>query len=178
MINYFKAFTFIIIFILSFYLISTFDAKILADQSLLIKLVMAFVSGLFYTSFLTAPLSIVLFVILAQTTNIYLVTVIAGFGAVSGDLLIVKFFRMVFKTFSLVIHVGLFKNIKNKLQSYHLDIIAFFLGVIIIASPLPDELGLVLLGASRLSYFKLSILTFILNSIGILVILYTTKIIS
>ena len=175
MINLFKVSFFIIILVLSFFLVNTFDTKSLADQSLLIKLAIAFLSGLFYTSFLTAPLSVVLFVVLAQTTNIYLVTIVAGFGAVIGDLLIVKFFRMLFKAFSLVIHVGLFKKFRNKLQGYHLNIMAYLLGIIIVASPFPDELGLVLLGASKLSYFKLSVLTFILNSIGILIILYTTK---
>ena len=41
---------------------------------------------------------------------------------------------------------------------------------IIIASPLPDELGLMLLGASKLTYRQIAILTYIFNTAGILVI--------
>lgn len=178
MINFFKIIVFVIIGALSFYLISTQDIKILSDQSLVIKLALASLAGLFYTSFLAAPLSIVLFVVLASTTNIYLIALFAGFGAVLGDLMIVKFLRLIFRTFSFVVHINFFKNLKKKLQSYHLDLLSYVLGIIIVASPFPDELGLVLLGASKLSYFKLAVLTFILNSIGILIILYTTRVIS
>lgn len=178
MINLFKLFGFVVILVLSFYLVSVIDPKILSDQSLFFKLTLAFLSGLFYTSFLTSALSVVLFVVLAGTTNIYLITLFGGIGAVLGDLLIIKFFRTVFKTLSFVTHVGLFKSLKKRLQSYHLDVVAYFLGIIIIASPFPDELGLALLSVSRLSYFKLVLLTFILNSLGILAILYFVKIIS
>lgn len=160
---------------LSFYLVSTQDAAVLADHSLTVKIILAFFGGIFYTSFLTAPLSVVLLVALGLTTNIYLVAVVGGLGAVIGDLIIVKFFRTIFKAFSPVKQIHNFKSLKKTLKAFHLDTAAFILGSVIVASPFPDELGLALLGASKLSYFQLSILTFILNGIGILVILFTTK---
>lgn len=178
MINLFKIAAFLIVLIASFYLVSAQDIKVLSDQSLFTKLLLSFVSGVFYTSFLAAPLSVVLFVILAKTTSIYLIALFGGVGAVLGDLLIIKFIRIIFKTFSFVTHIGLFKNFKKKLQIYHLDLLSYVLGIIIIASPFPDELGLVLLGASKLSYFKLAILTLIFNSVGILIILLITRVVS
>lgn len=178
MINLLKITIFIIVLAVSFYWISSINPQILSDQSLSFKLIVAFISGIFYTSFLTAPLSIVLFLILSGTTNIYLLTIFGGLGAVLGDLIIIKFFRIIFKVFSFIKHINLFKNLKDRLHQLHLDLVAYLLGMIIIASPFPDELGLTLLSVSRLSYFKLALLTFILNSLGILVILYFVKIIS
>lgn len=176
MMHFLKILVFLVVLVLSFYLITVSDVKALSDQTLFIKLALASLSGLFYTSFLAAPLSIVLIIVLSQTTNIYLIALFAGFGAVLGDLMIVKFFRSVFRTFSFVVHTHFFHRVKKKLQSCHLDLLAYVLGIIIVASPFPDELGLILLGASQLSYFKLAVLTFILNSIGILLVLYTAKV--
>lgn len=178
MINLLKISAFIIILVASFFWVSSVDAQVLSDQSLSFKLILAFISGLFYTSFLTAPLSVILFILLSGTTNIYLLTLFGGLGAVLGDLVIVKFFRMIFKAFSFVVHIDLFRNLKRKLHQLHLDLLAFLLGMVIVASPFPDELGLALLSISRLSYFRLALLTFILNSLGILIILYTTRMIS
>ncbi len=170
-----KPAAFLAALILSFYIISSYDPKVLADQSLIIKLLLATLSGIFYTSFLTAPLAVILFVILAGTSNIYLITLFGGIGSVIGDLLILKFFRSIFRSFSFLRHIGSFKTVKKILKSLHLDLLGMLLGMIIIASPFPDELGLVLLGASSLSYFKLTVLTLTLNSIGILIILLTAK---
>lgn len=178
MVNLFKVTAFIAVLTTSFYLVSSIDPKILSERTLSVKLIVALMSGIFYTSFLTAPLSVVLFVILAATTNIYLLTIFGGMGAVLGDLLIIKFFRVIFKAFSFVTHTNSFKNLKKKLQQLHLDLLAHLLGMVIIISPFPDELGLVLLGASKLSYFKLAGLTFILNSVGILIILFTFRAVS
>lgn len=173
--NIFKLVVFVAILAISFYLVNSQILASFGDQSFIIKLILAVLSGIFYTSFLTAPLAVVLFVILANTLNIYLITLFGGVGSVIGDLLILKFFRSIFRSFSFLKHLGTFKSIRKILKSLHLDIIGMVLGMIIIASPFPDELGLVLLGASSLSYFKLTVLTLILNSIGILIILLTTK---
>lgn len=170
-----KLFLFIAVLIISFYLISLQELQLLSDHSLYIKIILGVLSGLFYTSFLSSPLSVVLFIILGKTTNIYLLTLFGGIGAVIGDLLIVKFFRLIFKSFSFISHLNLFKKFRLLLKKYHLDLIGFIIGIIIVISPFPDELGLALLGASKLSYFKLAILTLILNSIGIFIILYTTR---
>lgn len=173
--NFLKFAVFMTVLILSFYVISSYDPKALAGQSLGMKLLLALLSGIFYTSFLTAPLSVILFVILAATTNIYLITLFGGLGAVIGDFVIVKFFRSIFSAFSFLRHVNSFIRVKKILKSFHLDIIGLVVGIILVASPFPDELGLILLGASSLSYFKLTILSFILNSLGIFAILLTAK---
>lgn len=169
--NFLKVGFFMAILAISFYLISSQDVKLLADQTVIIKLVAAFMAGIFYTSFITAALSVVILIALGVNTNIYLVTVVAGMGAVVGDLIIVKFFRFLFRGISILTPHGFFKGLKKILKLYKLDILAWTVGSIIVASPFPDELGLILLGASKLSYFQLALLTFTLNSLGILMIL-------
>jgi hypothetical protein len=49
-------------------------------------------------------------------------------------------------------------------------------GAIIIASPLPDELGLALLGVSTLSRPQFFLLSFAMNSLGIFIILLVAQI--
>lgn len=175
MVNIFKLACFVVILAISFYLVSVLDVMFIADQTFFVKLAAAFMAGIFYTSFLTAPLSLIILIALGINTNVYLVTVVSGMGAVVGDLIIVRFFRVIFGGITKITPRGFITKIKLTLKYYHLDILAWIIGSIIVASPFPDELGLILLGASKLSYFKLAILTFILNSLGILIILLTTK---
>lgn len=133
--------------------------------------VTAFLSGLLYTSFFTAPLSILLLVSIDPNANPYFLAAVAGLGAVLGDLIIVKILRFIFTPFSFLSHQNSVKAFKKRLEKYHLNIISVLLGAIIVASPLPDELGLILLGISNLSYIKLAVLTFLLNGSGLLLII-------
>ncbi|MBI2601148.1 hypothetical protein HYW42_04285 [Candidatus Daviesbacteria bacterium] len=175
MLNFLKLFIFILIVIFSYFLIQSTDTSLLSDRSLFLKSLVALVSGVFYTSFLTSPLAVVILVVLGQTTNIFSVTLLAGIGAVAGDMLIVKSFRFIFRQLSFVSHSNSFNNLKKQFIKYHLDILSLIIGIVIVASPFPDELGLIMLGASKLSYFKLAILTFVVNSVGILIILTIVK---
>lgn len=171
MLNLLKVAAFLIILLASLQFISSYDTSILADKSLTFKISLALIGGLFYTSFLTAPAATVVLIAVGQTTNIYLVAILGGIGAVAGDLLILKFFRFLFKKFSFAVHADTFRLWKKQLHRSHLDFIGYSLGLVIIASPFPDELGLALLGTSRLSYFKIAVLTFFANSIGILAVI-------
>lgn len=141
----------------------------------MISLLIAFLSGFFYTSFFTAPLSVLLLVSLDPNLNPYFLAVVAGLGAVLGDLIIIKILRIIFIPFSFLRHQNSVKAFKKQLEKYHLNLVSIFLGAVIVASPLPDELGLILLGVSNLSYLKLAVLTFLLNSTGLLIIILTIQ---
>lgn len=171
-----KTVLFLVSLSLAFYLARSDYPQLLIDKELLIdkvlpfKLIGAAVAGVMYTSFLTAPLSVVALYLLSQRVDPVLLGLVAGAGAMLGDILIVQFFRQVLRGFSAARHTSLFKWIKKEFKALHLDILAILLGVIIVASPFPDELGLILLGASKLSLGKLMILTYILNTVGIFTI--------
>lgn len=134
-------------------------------------MILVFIAGLFYTSFLTVPFSLVGFYILSQHVDILPVVLLGGLGAMFGDLFIVNVFRNLFSSFtSRKTLAPFFKRLSKVLHKWHLDFVAILIGSVIIASPLPDELGLILIGASGLSYPKLMALSFVLNSIGIFII--------
>ncbi|MCC7436766.1 hypothetical protein IT402_02755, partial [Candidatus Nomurabacteria bacterium] len=49
------------------------------------------------------------------------------------------------------------------------------IGAIIIASPLPDEIGVGLIGISKMKNWQFLVLSFVLNSLGILLIVTLAK---
>src|SRR3989344_2561742 len=132
----------------------------------------AFISGILFVSIFTvAPAAVVLF-FLAETLNPLLVAICAGAGAVIGDYLIFRFLRdMVFDELnSLFLSNGgnvLFKLFKTPYFAWFLPLF----GAFIIASPFPDEVGIGLLGASKLKNWQFLSLTFLLNTIGIFLII-------
>lgn len=132
----------------------------------------SFVSGLFFVSvFTVAPASAVLFEI-SKTLNLYGVAVVAGMGAVLGDYIILRFLKdRVFEEL-----YPLFKKAKGSLWANFFASPFFswtipLIGAIIIVSPLPDEIGISLMGLSKIKNWQFILVTFLLNSTGIFVIL-------
>jgi len=132
----------------------------------------SFLSGMFFVSIFTvAPASVILFDT-AKTLNPYLVALFAGIGAVAGDYIILRILKdRVFEEL-----LPLFKKttnsfLKNIFSSPFFAWLIPLIGAIIIASPLPDELGISLMGISKIKNWQFILITFLLNSIGILVII-------
>lgn len=131
----------------------------------------SFFAGMFFTSaFTTVPAMVVLGKI-AQSTPVLLVAALAAAGATFGDLLIFQFVkdRLAEDIFYLlqlsrkerwvhVFHLRLFRRLMP------------FVGALIIASPLPDEIGLALMGLSKMKTPFFLGLTYIFNFIGVLLI--------
>lgn len=167
----FKTLIFAFSLSLAWWLIGSGIFSNLVHMLLPLKFVAEFISGIFYVSFLTAPISVAMLLVLADINNPILTALLAGFGAAFGDLVIVKFFKeKLVKDVDLISRELQLKKVNNFLIKWKLDFLTPLLGAIIIASPLPDELGLMLLGASNLSYREIAILTYTLNTAGILLI--------
>lgn len=127
-----------------------------------------FVAGVLFTSFLTTPFSFALFYVLAENTHPLQIALIGGVGACIGDMLIVTIFRnSFFDDFKTLEKTLKLKRAFHFFHHSHFNHLAPLLGVLIIASPFPDELGLMMLGASKLKTVQLVILTFIINTAGI-----------
>ncbi len=130
----------------------------------------SFFSGIFFTSaFTIAPSSAVIGVLTLKTSPL-LIAFFGAIGAVLGDLIIFTFIRDRFADD--IIHlVG--PNKKKFLHAIHLRLFRWiipFVGAIIIASPLPDELGLFLLGISKTKTKLLIPISFVMNFVGILLV--------
>ncbi len=131
----------------------------------------SFIAGMFFTSvFTVAPATVVLAEI-AQINSIFLTALFGGAGALIGDLIIFRFIKN--RLFEDILYL-LKKSKSEKLISiFRLRIFRWslaFLGALVIASPLPDELGLMMLGFSKMKTSLFIPISFLLNSLGILVI--------
>jgi len=128
-----------------------------------------FFSGIFFTSIFTMPPALVLIVEFAKTTPLVVLAVFGGAGAVVGDYIIFRFVKdKVIKDFEYILSFPESKRIsvlfKTRLPKFFIT----FIGAIIIASPLPDEIGVSLLGISNVNNKVFLMLSFILNGLGIL----------
>ncbi|MBI2654726.1 hypothetical protein HYX02_08035 [Candidatus Woesearchaeota archaeon] len=133
-----------------------------------------FVAGILFVYGFTAAPATAVFLILAQSQNIFLASLIGGFGALVGDFFIFSFIRHSFadevKRFSREKIVKYFNSkFPHTFKKYLLLVVAGF----VIASPLPDEIGVTMLSASKIISTKIfSIIAYSLNTAGIFVILF------
>ena len=130
-----------------------------------------FIAGVFFTSaFTVAPATVALSQIV-QVNHLATVLIIGTIGAVIGDLILfyfvkdhlsedVKYMLKGRKTKRLFL---IFKHMRFRW-------LAQVVGAIIIASPLPDELGIFLMGFSKLRLSKFIIISATFNFLGILII--------
>ncbi|MBI5151311.1 MAG: hypothetical protein HZA34_01925 [Candidatus Pacebacteria bacterium] len=129
----------------------------------------AFVAGVFFVSTFTVATSALTLFILAETLSPLEIGVIAGLGAVVGDMLIFRFIKdnLTNEIEDIYNHIDRKKHLKKLFHSKYFNWMLPVLGGVIIASPLPDELGVSLIGISKMSNLKFMVLSYVLNSIGI-----------
>ena len=137
-----------------------------------LKLLGSFIAGLFFTSIFTTAPAIVTLGEIAQTNSILLVALFGAAGAVIGDLIIFKFIKDKFSEdlMELIQHQGIGKRVKALFRLKLFRWLTFLIGGLIIASPLPDEIGIALLGFSKMKISLFIPLSFTFNFLGILVI--------
>lgn len=139
----------------------------------------AFVAGALFVGTFTATTGAYILATLTKTLNPWELGLVAGLGAVVADITIFRFVKD-----------GILEELEEIYNELHgrrlvhiLHVKTFrwtlpVLGAIIIASPLPDELGVALMGISRLPTWKFVILSFILNSLGIFFTTYAFTLLS
>ncbi len=131
-------------------------------------IVASFIAGIFFTSaFTIAPSSVVL-IHMSSYAPIPLVVLFGALGAMCGDLILFFFIRDHFAD-------DLMKTLKKStvrhiLHSFHFGFLKWLspvLGALIIASPVPDEFAVTLLGLSKTKTIVLVPLSFIMNLLGL-----------
>ena len=128
----------------------------------------AFVAGILFVCTPTTTIGALTLVILSKELPILPLCVVAGLGAVVADLGMFHFVRddlfIELEDIYNQMHGRKLSHIfHSKLFRWTLPVI----GAMIIASPLPDELGVGLMGISKLSTWRFSLLSWVLNSVGI-----------
>src|SRR3989344_2028688 len=148
--------------VLASLLISTAEMRVLG----------AFIAGMFFTSIFTTAPAIAALAEISFLQGMFATALFGAMGSVVGDLIIFRFIRDRFSE-----HVSEIVTHQNVWRRFHLLFkrrffrwITFFVGGFILASPLPDELGIAVLGFSKMRVKYFAILSFIFNFFGILAI--------
>jgi hypothetical protein len=134
-------------------------------------IIVSFLAGLFFTSAFTITPAGVVLAQLMKDTPIVEVALIGATGALVGDLIIFMFIRdSLSEDLNYMLrNVGISRYkviMKNRIFRF----ITPLLGALLIASPLPDEIGLAMMGLSKVRVSVLIPLAFGMNFLGIILI--------
>ncbi|MCX6709948.1 MAG: hypothetical protein NTV63_03300 [Candidatus Woesearchaeota archaeon] len=131
-----------------------------------------FLSGVFFAYGFTAAPATAILLILSKEQNIIAAGLIAGLGALIGDLIIFNLIRSSFADEMQELSQERIISLLSRKGGVFSKYILMVVGGFVIASPLPDEIGVYLFAASMsVSQKVFSIFSFVLNTAGILVIL-------
>lgn len=132
---------------------------------------LTFFAGIFFTSVFTIAPAAIFLAKLAEILPLPIVVVVGGLGAMIGDYILFFFIK---DRFSLHLQRALKKTHWKKIfKSFHFGFLKWLspiAGAMIIASPLPDELGIMLMGISKVRTSLFLAITLLMNMLGILFI--------
>lgn len=138
----------------------------------------AFIAGILFVSTFTVATGAVILLVLAETLSPIEIGIIAGLGAVIGDFTIFRFIKdnLLEEVTPLYNRLGgthLTAVFHTKYFSWTLPVI----GTLVIASPLPDEIGVSLMGIAKMKPYKFLLISFLLNAIGIFLVVSASLVI-
>lgn len=138
----------------------------------------SFIAGILYVSASTAPFGVFLLLGLSKNLPTIEIAIFAGLGGVLADFVLFRFFRgdIIGEITPIYNRFGgkiLTKLMRHRLLRWILPII----GAIIIASPFPDELGIALMGLSKIKNFQFVILSLFLDITGVFLLVTAFKLI-
>lgn len=139
----------------------------------------AFVAGMLFVSTFTVSTGIILLLILAEKLSPVEIGIIAGMGGVISDFTIFRFIKnnLAYELEELYKHIDQKEHLRHVMHSKYFAWSLPVVGAFIIASPLPDEIGVSLLGISKMNNYKFIIISFLLNAIGIFLVISASLVI-
>lgn len=136
-----------------------------------IKFLAGFIGGIFFVSMFTVvPATALLIGAMQEGSTVY-VAFFAALGALAGEMIIFRFARdNVSKSLAEHIKSRREKRLARVMRSPLSKWLEGILGALIIISPLPDELGIMMMGLSGIKTYVFLPITLILNFLGIALI--------
>ncbi|MBI5044550.1 MAG: hypothetical protein HZC02_01360 [Candidatus Levybacteria bacterium] len=139
----------------------------------------AFLAGILFVSTFTVATGAIILLVLAERLSPIEIGIIAGLGAVVGDFTI---FRLVKDNLAnelkdIYDHIDGNHHFRRVLHTKYFSWTLPVIGAVIIASPLPDEVGVSLMGISKMKTYQFLIVSFILNAIGIFLVVSASLVI-
>lgn len=137
----------------------------------------AFIAGILFVSTFTVATGAVILLVLAEKLSPIEIGIIAGLGAVLGDFTIFKFVKdglveEIKEVYEKIDHNNHFlKILHTKYFSWMFPVF----GAIVIVSPLPDEIGVSLMGIGKMKTYQFLIFSFVLNAVGIFLVVSASK---
>ena len=144
----------------------------------------AFVAGFFFSTMFSAPLATVALLLLGKVHDPFTVALIAAIGTMMADYIIFKLVRKSIDNLTAEIaelklfierhnpiHLSPENLLFHRIKMYLVPIAAG----LIIASPLPDESAIAMLGAANYDKKKLLVFAFVANFIGIFVLVHVGR---
>lgn len=158
------------------FLLITPSVERILTSSMETEVLASFVAGIFFTSIVTTPAAIVAFIEMGTANSPWLVAFIGGFGAVIGDFVLFRFVETHFnKDLEQFLKTRRLRNVFSLSRFRSFTWLLPFVGGLIIASPLPDELGVTLLGVTKLPPKTFVLISYLSNFLGILLITLAAK---
>lgn len=139
----------------------------------------AFIAGILFVSTFTVAIGSLVLLILAEKMSPIELGLIAGMGAVIGDLAIFRFVKdnLASEIESVYNQIDGDHHLRKLFHSKYFSWTLPIIGAMIIASPLPDELGVSLLGISKMNTYRFVLMSYLLNSAGIFLIISLSTVI-
>lgn len=127
--------------------------------------------GFFFTSVLTVAPAAVALGEFSQDMPLLLVAGVGALGSVLADLIIFRLFRdHVADDIRALLYAGGVRKLSTLRRSKLMRRTLSVLGALIIASPFPDEIGIALMGASRMKPQTFIMVAYAMNALGILLV--------
>lgn len=160
----------------AFVLLLTPSIERLLTSSREVEVLVSFVAGIFFTSVVTSPTAMVALAEIGAANSPWLVALVGGAGAVIGDLILYRFIRTHFnKDLEQFLKTRRLRSVFSLSRFRSFTWLLPFIGGLMIASPLPDELGVTLLGVARLPPKTFVLISYLSNFLGILLIALAAK---
>lgn len=135
------------------------------------KVLSNFVAGLFFTSVLTIGPAAVALGELAQANSIWPVALIGAAGAVMGDMILFRFVRdRITDDFIAIFEHTRLGHIRDVFKFAIFHWLLPVLGFLVVASPLPDEIGLAMMGISKMKTSTFILISYSANLLGIMIV--------
>ncbi len=131
----------------------------------------AFLSGLFLTSGFTTPFAIAVFLSFRATLNLFAVAFLGAFGATLMDYFLFSSTKKIVRQTRVTASAHVFKF--KKFPSF----VTAIIGGVVLASPLPDEIAVSLVGVAQLDAKTFVVLAFFFKFLGILAIVLVGQVI-
>lgn len=159
-------------FVIAIFLVRTHILTQILTSTSELELLGTFVAGMFFTSVFTTAPAIATLGEISLVQSVLLTAFVGALGSVLGDHLIFRFVRdrVAADVIELLREEGMLTRARKILKFKHFRWFTLLLGGFLIASPLPDEFGIAVLGFSRMNLKWFTALSFTFNFLGIYVI--------